>query len=114
MPHLDEVITSLRLKLAAAEDQKRRAAEVEAETKANPMKTLETIVNQTKQSIETFEYRKQWHERIRACQTVAYLQPILDMLKQIEERLDALERKTVTSEPKRSPDRRRNSVTITL
>lgn len=110
MSDLDEVITSLRLKLAAAEDQKRRAAEV----KANPMKTLETIVNQTKQSIETFEYRKQWHERIRACQTVAYLQPILDMLKQIEERLDALERKTVTSEPKRSPDRRRNSVTITL
>jgi len=91
MSDLDEVITSLRLKLAAAEEQKRRAAEVEAETKADPVKTLETIVNQMKQNIEYHERKKQWHERIHAATTVAYLEPILDMLKRIEERLDVLE-----------------------
>jgi hypothetical protein len=93
MSDLDEVITSLRLKLAAAEEQKRRAAEVAAEKKADPVKTLETIVNQMKQNIEYHEHKKQWHERIRACQTVAYLQPILDMLKRIDERLNVLEQR---------------------
>jgi hypothetical protein len=36
------------------------------------------------------------------------------MLKRIDERLNVLEAKASMSEPKRSPDRRRNSVTITL
>jgi hypothetical protein len=114
MSDLDEVITSLRLKLAAAEEQKRRAAEVEAETKADPVKTLETIVNQTRHSIENFERRKLWHDRIHACQTVAYLEPILDMLKRIDERLNVLEAKALMSEPKRSPVRHNNDVNITL
>jgi hypothetical protein len=92
MPHLDEDIASMRLKLAALEDQKRREAEVEAETKANPLKRIETNLTQTKKSIEYHEHRKQWHERIHACQRVSDLEPILEALKQIHTRLDVLER----------------------
>jgi hypothetical protein len=114
MSDLDEVITSLRLKLAAAEEQKRRAAEVEAETKSDSVKRLETIVNQTKQSIEYHYRKKQWSEQHQASRAVAYLEPILDMLKRIEERLNVLEAKASMSEPKRSPVRHNNDVTITL
>jgi hypothetical protein len=93
MSDLDEVITSLRLKLAAAEEQKRRATEVEAEKKADPLKTLETIVNQTKQSIEYHFRKKQWSEQHQASRAVAYLEPILEMLKRIDERLVVLEQR---------------------
>jgi hypothetical protein len=111
MSDLDEVITSLRLKLAAAEEQKRRAAEVEAD----PLKTLENAITQLKGDIERNSYSKSFplagfYDR----RTVAYLQPILDMLKRIEERLDVLETKKSAPEPKRYPVRHNNDVTITL
>ena len=114
MSDLDEVIASLRLKLAAAEEQKRRTAEVEAEKKANPLKTLETNLTQARKESEYLQEKKRWIESIHARQRVADLEPILEMLKQIDERLDGLERKTSTSEPKRTPVRHNNDVTITL
>jgi hypothetical protein len=97
MSHLDEDIAAMRLKLAALEEQKRLEAKLAAEKKPNPLKRLETIVNQTKKSIETFEHRKQWHERVHACQRVADLEPILEMLTQIQTRLDVLERVSTPS-----------------
>jgi hypothetical protein len=115
MSDLDEVITSLRLKLAAAEEQKRRAAEVEAETKADPVKTLEDFLTRLRGDIERNSYSKSFpmagfYDR----RTVRYLEPILDMLKRIDERLNVLEAKASMSEPKRSPVRHNNDVTITL
>jgi hypothetical protein len=93
MPHLDEDIASMRLKLAALEDQKRREAEVEAETKANPLKTLENVITQLRGAIERNSYSKSfplagYYDR----RAVAHLEPILEALKQIHTRLDVLER----------------------
>jgi hypothetical protein len=91
MAHIDEDIAAMRLKLAALEEQKRREAELEAEKKANPLKTLETNLNETRKSIEYHSRHKRWTEAIYARQRVADLESILEILKQIQTRLDVLE-----------------------
>jgi hypothetical protein len=97
MAHLDEELKTLRLKLAALEEQKRVEADAEAEKKANPMKTLETNLNETKRSIEYHSKHKRWYEALHARQRAADLQSILEMLKQIQTRLDVLERASIPS-----------------
>jgi len=94
MSQLDEELKTLRIKLAALEEQKRIEAEAAAEQRAAPLKTLETFLSQTRANIERYEEKKQWHERLHAAEIVAYLGPIVEMLKRIEDRLDALETKT--------------------
>jgi hypothetical protein len=94
MSQLDEELKTLRLKLAALEEQKRIEAEIAAEQRANPLKTLETFLTQTRATIERDRYSKSFplagfYDR----RTVAYLEPIVEMLKRIEDRLDALEAK---------------------
>jgi hypothetical protein len=99
MSHLDDldtVIASLRLKLAAAEEQKRREAEFNAQKTATPMKTLETNLNQSRQSIEYHSKHKRWAEASYARQRVVDFEPILEMLKQIQTRLDVLEEREAT------------------
>jgi hypothetical protein len=93
MSRIDEDLTALRVKLAALEEQKRIEAEAAAEKKANPVKTLETILTQTRRSVEYHERHKRWHERNAAAGTAEYLEPIMEMLKQIQDRLDVLERR---------------------
>jgi uncharacterized protein YdaU (DUF1376 family) len=92
MSRLDEDLASLRLKLAALEEQKRVETEAEAEKRANPMKRLETNLTQTRQSIEYHSRHKRWTEAMHARGRVADLESILEMLTQIQTRVDVLER----------------------
>lgn len=92
MSLLDEDITTMRLKLAALEERKRVETEAETAKKANPLKTLETNLTQTRQSIEYHSRHKRWTEANYARQRVADLESILEMLTQIQTRLDVLER----------------------
>lgn len=97
MSHLDEDITTMRLKLAALEERKRVETEAEAAKKANPLKTLETNLTQTRQSIEYHSRHKRWTEAMHARGRVADLESILEMLTQIQTRLDVLERVSTQS-----------------
>ena len=94
MSSLDSELTSLRLRLATLEEQKRIETECALEKEAFPLKTLEDIINKKKQQIKSNRYSKsvplaQFYDM----EKVAYLEPILNILKNIQERLEILEKK---------------------
>ena len=96
MSQLDSELNMLRIRLAALEEQKRIELETASEKKEFPLKTLEEIINAKKIQIEddTKHPRKRvplakYYEK----EHVAFLEPILDALKNIQERLDALEKR---------------------
>ena len=93
MSQLDSELDRLRLRMVALEEQKRKEAEVESEKKSFPLKTLECIINEKKGQIERNSYSKSIPlARFYDQEKVRYLEPILDALKNINERLDALEK----------------------
>jgi hypothetical protein len=57
MSAIDSELETLRLRLAALEEQKRVEAEALAEKKAFPLKTLESIVDEKRKQIERTNYR---------------------------------------------------------
>jgi hypothetical protein len=74
--------------------QKRTETEIASETKAFPLQTLEGIIQEKRKQIERNSYDKSlplasFYDQ----EKVAFLEPIFNMLKNIQERLDALERK---------------------
>ena len=92
MSHLDSELNSLRLRLVALEEQKRIETEIASEKKAFPLKAFEKIVDNIKNvpsGTSTFQNQRYNDARVK----LEYLQPILDMLKNIQERLEALEKK---------------------
>jgi len=94
MSILDSELTSLRLRLATLEEQKRIESERVSEKEAFPLKTLADIIDEKKKKIERNNYSKsvplaQFYDR----EKVAYLEPILNMLRNIQERLEILEKK---------------------
>jgi len=105
MSQLDTELTLLKQKIAALEEQKRIELEKEAEKKENPLKVLEEILNEKKKlliisqggqpsgrspsDLSTKKY-------IWLCDQndkVSMLEPIVNMLQDIQKRLDALEKK---------------------
>jgi hypothetical protein len=105
MSQLDTELTLLKQKIAALEEQKRIELEKEAEKKENPLKVLEEILNEKKKlpiisqggqpsgrsppGLPTEKY-------IWLCDQndkVKFLEPIFNMLQDIQKRLDALEKK---------------------
>jgi hypothetical protein len=63
-------------------------------TMAYPLKTLEGIIDEKRKQIERNSYSKSIPlARFYDQEKVAFLDPILNMLKNIQERLDALESK---------------------
>ena len=89
MADIDSEINGLRLRLAALEAHK----QITAEKKAFPLETLEEIVHQNKNVRKGFDNKFQnerWHN---AQDKLTYLEPIFNMLKSIQERLDVLEKK---------------------
>jgi hypothetical protein len=67
---------------------------MEAEKKANPIKILEVIIEEKKKKIENNRYSKSLPlARFYDQEKVAMLEPILNMLVDIQMRLDALEKK---------------------
>ncbi len=94
MSLLDSELTSLRLRLATLEEQKRIETEHASEKEAFPLKALEGIIDNKKKQIERNNYSKSvplaaFYDR----EKVAYLDPIFNMLKNIQERLEILEKK---------------------
>jgi hypothetical protein len=89
MTDIDSEINGLRLRLAALEAHK----QITAEKKAFPLETLEEIVDKNKNVRKGFDNKFQnerWHN---AQDKLTYLEPILNILKGIQERLDVLEKK---------------------
>ena len=94
MSQLDSELNQLRARLAALEEQKRIEAETLAEKKAFPLKTLEGIIDEKKGRIERNSYGKSVPlARYYDQEKVAFLEPIYNMLKDIQTRLDVLEKK---------------------
>lgn len=92
MSHLDSEINSMRLRLAALEEQQQFEAEIALEKKAFPLQTLEGIIHEKKKQIERNSYSKSVPlARFYDEEKVAFLEPILNMLKSIQERLDILD-----------------------
>jgi hypothetical protein len=95
MSQLDSELNILRTKLAILEEQKRIELETVSElSKAFPLEILEAIIDEKRKQIERNSYSKSIPlARFYDQEKVAFLEPIFNMLKNIQERLDALERK---------------------
>jgi hypothetical protein len=84
-----EELKTLRNKLASLEEQKR----IEPEVKARSLESLKSIAKNYRRSAEYHGNHKRWQEQAYVTGTAAYLEHIIEALKQIQERLDALEQK---------------------
>jgi hypothetical protein len=94
MSQLDSELNALRIRLATLEEQKRIESETASEKKAFPLKALEGIIDKKRKKIERNSYSKCAPlARFYDQEKVEYLEPIFNMLKSIQERLDALEKK---------------------
>ena len=94
MSQIDNDLNLLKQRIAALEEQKRIEAEKEAEKKANPMRVLEVIIEEKKKQIENNRYSKSLPlAKFYDQEKLAMLEPIFNMLVDIQRRLDALEQK---------------------
>lgn len=94
MSSIDSEVERLRLRLAALEQQKRIEEAAAAEKRAFPLKTLEGILDEKRKQIERNRYSKSVPlARFYDQEKLAYLEPIFNMLKNIQERLELLEKK---------------------
>ena len=94
MSHLDTEINIMRARLNALEEQKKINAEIALQKKNFPLNSLENIIIEKKKSIERNSYSKSLPlARFYNQEQVGYLEPILDVLKNIQKRLDIIEKK---------------------
>jgi hypothetical protein len=94
MSQLDSELNTLRIRLATLEQQKRIESETASEKKAFPLKTLEGIIDEKRKQIERNSYSKSLPlARFYDQEKVSFLEPIFNMLKNIQERLEALEKR---------------------
>ena len=94
MSHHDLKLNSLRLRLADLEEQKRAETENTLHKKNFPLKTLEEIIEEKKKKIELNKYSKNVPlARFYDQEKIEFLEPIFNILKNIQERLDILEKK---------------------
>ena len=95
MSKLDSDIYSLRITLADLEQQKEIETENALEKKLFPLKTLEGIVDQKRKQIQSNSYSKSIPlARFYDEEKLGYLEPIFNMLKNIQERLEVLEKRS--------------------
>lgn len=92
MSHLDSELIMLRRRLAALEEQKRIEVEKESKERALPLKTLETLINEYEVMIPGKDrvQQERWSESRKK---LRFLKPILDVLKNIQQRLEILEQR---------------------
>jgi hypothetical protein len=92
MSQLDSEIMMLRKRLADLEEQKQMEVKKASEKKELPLKTLEVLINNYeslvpgKNQIQEEKWRKSREKLI-------FLKPILDVLKEFQERLEILEKR---------------------
>ena len=91
---MESELNLLKQRIAFLEEQKRNQIEKEAEKKANPMKVLELIIDEKKKKIANDRYSKSIPlARFYDEEKVSMLEPIFNMLLDIQKRLDILENK---------------------
>jgi hypothetical protein len=94
MAQLENEINVLRNKLASLEEQKKIEEQKEIEKLKNPLKTLESIINEKRNQIERNSHTKSGQSAIfQEKEKLTTLEPIFNMLKNISERLEVLENK---------------------
>jgi len=94
MSAIESELNLLKQRMAALEEKKR----IEAEKKANPIKVLESFVDTTKKKVENNNYAQ--GAQLAAyydAEKIAYLEPILNVLLDIQKRLGVLEQKDLLS-----------------
>ena len=95
MSRLDLDIESLRKRLADLEQQKELETENSLEKKLFPLETLEDIVDKKRKQIQRNSYSKSIPlARFYDEEKLGYLEPIFNMLKNIQERLEVLEKRS--------------------
>jgi hypothetical protein len=103
VPQLDSELSALRQRLATLEEQKRIETERALEKGAFPLKNLEEIIDAKRKQIESNSYSKSIPlARFYDQEKLAFLEPIFNMLKNIQERLDVLEKLIPAAHPQPS------------
>jgi hypothetical protein len=93
MSHLDSELNTLRIRVAALEEQKRIEAETASEKKAFPLKTLEELVDGHRNVRVGYNNKFQTERYRHAREKLSFLEPILIALKDIQGRLEILEKR---------------------
>jgi hypothetical protein len=92
MSNIDSELTLLRQKIEMLEKQKKAEDEKKAVKEANPLATLGQIIEEKKQKINKNSYSKSIPlARFYDEEKVAMMEPIYNMLKDIQQRLTVLE-----------------------
>ena len=92
MSNIDSELTLLRQKIEMLEKQKKAEDEIKAAKEANPLATLGQIIEEKKQQINRNSYSKSIPlARFYDEEKVAMMEPIFNMLKDIQQRLTVLE-----------------------
>jgi hypothetical protein len=92
MSQLEKELNLVRIRLAALEEQKRIEIE-NVKKKAFPLDTLEDIIIEKRKKIEQGRYSKSMSlAKFYDEEKLAVLEPIFDMLKNIQERLVIIEK----------------------
>uniref|UniRef100_A0A6C0BAW0 Uncharacterized protein n=1 Tax=viral metagenome TaxID=1070528 RepID=A0A6C0BAW0_9ZZZZ len=94
MSQIDSELSLLRQRLATLEEQKRIEGEKNAEKRTNPLKVLQEIIVAKSKQIERNRYSKSiplagFYDQ----EKLDMLEPIYNMLVDIQRRLDILEKK---------------------
>jgi hypothetical protein len=94
MSQIDSELSLLRQRLATLEEQKRIESEKNAEKRTNPLKVLQEIILAKSKQIERNSYSKSIPlARFYDQEKLDMLEPIYNMLVDIQRRLDILEKK---------------------
>ena len=94
MSQYDLEISELEKKISLLEEKKQNEREKELKQINNPLNILQNIIDNKRKMIEQNSYSHNGPlGRISDQKKLAVLEPIVNMFKKIEERLDALEKK---------------------
>jgi len=92
MSHIDSEVVSLRLRLAALEQQKIFERENGLEKRSYPLNALEGVIDtytNVRRGTSSFQQERYNYSR----EKLAFLEPILNVLKDMQGRLEVLEKK---------------------
>jgi hypothetical protein len=96
MSQIDSQLIQLRARIVALEEEKRVETETALEKKASPLKALETQIVDRNQCVARGCGKlgsSQRESYTNSRRELIFLEPILDALKDIQERLDLLEKR---------------------
>ena len=94
MSQIENEINMLRNKLIGLEEQKRFETEKEKEKRDNPLNVLKNIIDEKRRTINNNSYSKSIPlARFYDQEKLEMMEPIFNMLKDIQDRLEILEKK---------------------